>query len=70
MAVFSPFIRTFVIMADTFPEALVRYSVNELPHAVINGRVHVEGIVDDKELLQHIAAAVRGQAGPAGPARE
>ncbi len=64
MAVFSPLIRTFVVMADSYPDALVRYSVNELPHTVINGRIHVEGIVDEKVLLQHIAAAVRSQSEP------
>jgi len=58
MAVFAPPIRTFLIMTDTFPDALVRYSVNRLPHIVINGRVHLEGIVDEQVILEHIAAAV------------
>lgn len=64
MAVFSPHIRTFLIMADAFPEALVRYSVTELPHAVINGRIHVAGIVDEQDLLKNIAAAVRTEQSP------
>ena len=60
MAVFSQQVRTFLIMADNFPEAFIRYSVNELPHTVINGRVHVEGVVDEARLLEHIANAVKG----------
>jgi alkyl hydroperoxide reductase subunit AhpF len=59
MAVFSPLVRTFLIMADSFPDALIKYSVNELPHTIINRRVHVEGVLDEKSLLQHVAAAVR-----------
>ncbi len=43
MAVASPYIRSFLIMVDDFPEASVRYSVNRIPHLVINGRVHIEG---------------------------
>jgi hypothetical protein len=61
MAVFSPWIRTFAIMVDSFPDALIRYSVNTLPHTVVNGRIHVEGVVDEQSLLQHIAAAVRNK---------
>jgi alkyl hydroperoxide reductase subunit AhpF len=61
MAVFSPMIRTFLIVTDSFPDALVRYSVNALPHTVINGRTHIEGLVDEQGLLEHIAAAVRSR---------
>jgi alkyl hydroperoxide reductase subunit AhpF len=61
MAVFSPWIRTFAIMVDSFPDALIRYSVNTLPHTVVNGRIHVEGVVEEQSLLQHIAAAVRNK---------
>ena len=65
MAVFSPAIRAFLIMADNFPDSAVRYSSTSLPHTVINGRVHLEGAVDEEVLLEHIAAAVRHQQGPA-----
>ncbi|HSG16930.1 MAG TPA: thioredoxin family protein [Anaerolineae bacterium] len=58
MAVFAPSVRAFLIMSDTFPDALVRYSVNRLPHLVINGRVHIEGLVDEQMLLEHIAVAI------------
>jgi predicted DsbA family dithiol-disulfide isomerase len=46
-------------MGDTFPEAFVRYSVSQVPHLVINGRHHIEGLVEEEALLEHIAAAVR-----------
>ncbi|UCG22819.1 MAG: hypothetical protein JSW55_11610, partial [Chloroflexota bacterium] len=52
-------VRAFLIMSDAFPDALVRYSVTHLPHIVINSRVHVEGIVDEQVLLEHIAAAIK-----------
>ncbi len=68
MAVASPFIRSFLIMIDDFPEAGVRYSVSRVPHLVINGRVHVEGVVDEESILAHIARGL-GQtaAGPTSP---
>jgi len=65
MAVFSPLIRSFVIMANNFPDAMIRYSARNLPHTVINGRIHVEGVIDEESLLKHIAAAVQNQDDPA-----
>ena len=58
MAVASPFIRSFLIMIDDFPEATIRYSVSRVPHLVINGRVHVEGVVDEEIILAHIARSL------------
>lgn len=58
MAAVNPHLRVFMIMADQFPVIIERYSVNYLPHTVINGRVHLEGVVEEKEILQHIARAV------------
>ena len=62
LAAASPHVCAFLIMADVFPQAVTRYSVNVVPHTVINSRVHVEGVVDEKTLLKHIAAAVKRQA--------
>jgi alkyl hydroperoxide reductase subunit AhpF len=59
MAAASPMIRSYFIMGDAFPEAVIRYSVNYLPHTVVNGRQHISGVVDEAALLQHIVAAVR-----------
>lgn len=59
MAVASTWIRSFLVMGDTFPESFVRYSVNQVPHLVINGRNHVEGLLEEKDILKHIAATVR-----------
>ena len=59
LAVASPHIRTFLIMADVFPVASVRYSAIYLPHMVINGRSHIEGILEEEELLKKIAYALR-----------
>jgi alkyl hydroperoxide reductase subunit AhpF len=59
LAVVSPWIRTYVIRGDVFPEAVIRYSINRVPHLVINERVHMEGIVDEKVILEHIATSFR-----------
>lgn len=59
LAVASPQVRAFLIAADVFPEAAVRYSARSLPHTVINGRVHFEGVMDEEEALRQIAKAVR-----------
>jgi len=58
MAVASPFIRSFLVMVDDFPDAGIRYSVRKVPHLVINGRVHVEGLVDEQDLLTHIGRSL------------
>lgn len=59
LAVASRQVNAYLIAADVFPEAAVRYSVRSLPHTVINGRVHYEGVMDEKEALEQIAKAVR-----------
>lgn len=59
MAVVNEHIRTFFIMADQFPTAVDRYSLNYLPHMVLNGRVHLEGVVNEEEILKQISMAVK-----------
>ena len=59
LAVASPYIRTFLIMADVFPVVSVRYSAAYLPHMVINGRSHIDGVIEEEILLKKIAAALR-----------
>jgi alkyl hydroperoxide reductase subunit AhpF len=59
MAVVSEHIRTFLVMADQFPTAVDRYSLNYLPHMVINGRVHLEGVVGESDILKQIGTAVK-----------
>lgn len=58
LAVTSPHIRSFLIMADVFPVAAVRYSATYLPHLVINGRVHIEGVMEEEKILKQIAKAL------------
>ena len=58
MAVANEHIRTYFIMADQFPTAVDRYSINFLPHMVVNGRVHMEGVIDEGEILKQLATAV------------
>lgn len=59
LAVSSTHVRAFVVMADVFPDIATRYSVRNLPHTVINGRVHVEGLMDEEGLLRQISVALR-----------
>jgi len=58
LAVASPRLRSYLIMSDQFPEANVRYSVNYIPHTVVNGRIHVQGVVDEESMLRHVAATI------------
>jgi alkyl hydroperoxide reductase subunit AhpF len=57
MAVASPKVRTYFIMADAFPEILTRYSVRQLPHTVLNGRIHLGGLIDEETLARHVVQA-------------
>jgi alkyl hydroperoxide reductase subunit AhpF len=59
MAAASPMVRSYFIMGDAFPEAVIRYSIDYLPHTVINGRAHISGVAGEAAVLQHIAAALR-----------
>lgn len=61
LAVCSPLIRAYAIMADCFPVALQQFNVHYLPHTVINGRVHMEGVLDEAQFLRHLAMAVKKQ---------
>lgn len=58
LAVASEHVRSFLIMADVFPEVLWRYSVRHVPHLVINGRFHVDGDMSEQALLQQLASAL------------
>ncbi len=51
-------VRAFLIMSDQFPAAAMRYSAAYLPHTIINGRVHIEGVVDEAAVLERVATAV------------
>ncbi len=59
LAVVSPFIRSYLIMADVFPETALRYSARYLPHIVVNGRYHIDDFVEEEALLKHIAKALK-----------
>jgi alkyl hydroperoxide reductase subunit AhpF len=63
LAVGSEWIRSYLIMGDGFPQALVKNSVRQMPHLVINDRVHVEGVIDEARVLAHIGRAVRRSRG-------
>ena len=59
LAVASNFIRSYLIMADVFPEALWKYSASHIPHLVVNGRVHASGELDEQAIMRQIATAVK-----------
>lgn len=58
LAVINPHVRSYLIMSDRFPEANLRYSISIIPHLVINGRVHLEGVADEDAVVRHIAMAI------------
>jgi alkyl hydroperoxide reductase subunit AhpF len=58
MAVTNPHVRSFLIMADVFHEALWRYSVDRLPKLIVNGRVHADGLLSEEDILKQIALAI------------
>lgn len=53
-------IRAFLIVTDFFPEATQLYSVANLPHTVINKRVHFNGFLEEEELVRQVGLAVKG----------
>ncbi len=57
MAVASPQIDAYTVMADQFPAAALRYSAKSLPHTVISRRYHIAGLYDEETLLSHISRA-------------
>jgi len=59
LAAASPFIRSHLIMGDQFPEAVWRYSVDRIPHLVVNGRRHITGAIEEGKLMKEIAAALK-----------
>jgi alkyl hydroperoxide reductase subunit AhpF len=59
LAVASANVRAFIIAADVFPEAAIRYSVRSLPHTVVDGRVHFQGVTDEDGMVRQIVRAVQ-----------
>lgn len=59
LAAFSPRIRTFLLMGNDFPELYNQYNVQQLPHTVINGHVHLEGVLDEDALLHQLVLAIK-----------
>jgi hypothetical protein len=59
LAAANPFVRSHLIMGDQFPEAVWRYSVDQIPHLVVNGRSHITGAIEEGKLMKEIAAALK-----------
>jgi alkyl hydroperoxide reductase subunit AhpF len=59
LAVANEKVKSYLIMADEFPEALIRHSAYTLPHTVVNGRVHIEGVIDEPIIMKQIAQAIK-----------
>lgn len=60
-AVANAQIQALTIMADVFTQAVLRYSIRQLPHLVINEQVHFEGTLNEDDLLQQIALALKNK---------
>jgi alkyl hydroperoxide reductase subunit AhpF len=59
LAVVSPYVRSFIIMAQDFPQVLIRYSISHVPHLVINERIHFEGLIEEEAILEQISRALK-----------
>ncbi len=57
LAVAHEKIKSYLLMSNMFPEVAIQYSAHTLPHLVINGRVHLNGVAGEEIVLQHIARA-------------
>ncbi len=60
-AVISPFVKSYLIMGNSFQEAYIRYSIRSLPHVVINERYHIEGAATEADLLDAIAKFLKNK---------
>lgn len=61
LAVANSHIRAFLLMSNMFPEMAIQYSAYHLPHLVINGRVHLQGVASEETILQHMAQAIKSE---------
>lgn len=61
LAVANEKVKSYLIMADEFPQALIRHSAYTLPHTVVNGRVHIAGVIDEPTMMKQIAQAIKRQ---------
>jgi len=59
LAVVSPYIKSFIIMAQDFPQVLIRYSISHVPHLIINERIHFEGLLEEGAILEQISRALK-----------
>jgi alkyl hydroperoxide reductase subunit AhpF len=59
LAVANEKVKSYLIMADEFPQAMVRHSAYTLPHTVVNGRVHISGVIDEPMMMKQIAQAIK-----------
>jgi len=59
MAVVNEHVRAYLVMKDEFPAAAVRYSIDSVPHLVINGKGHIQGMVEEETILTSIASVLQ-----------
>ncbi len=59
IAVVSPFVKSYLIMGDAFPDAATRYSVSLVPHLVINEKAHLSGVATEETILSQIAGQLK-----------
>lgn len=55
----APWLKAFVVMADQFPESAIRYSVENVPHLVLNRYIHYRGPLDEDGLLKQVGLALK-----------
>ncbi|MEM7799763.1 MAG: hypothetical protein AAF633_11280 [Chloroflexota bacterium] len=59
LTVLHPQIRLMITMINDFPQLATQYSVYSLPHTIMNGRHHFQGVYDQDKFLQLMAKALK-----------
>lgn len=59
LAVLSPNIKTWIGMINDFPQLSIRFSVQDLPHTVINRNYHLQGVYDEDQMMTHLGKVIQ-----------
>lgn len=61
LTVFSPRIRTWIVLVNDFPELVNRYSVYNFPHTVVNERHHLQGVYGEEQLVAQLGRILKAE---------
>lgn len=70
VAVLCPHIKVWIGMINDFPQLATRFSIENLPHTVLNRYYHLQGVYDEEQMVQHLAKVSRPQLDKAAASAE